>query len=189
MLMKAVYEIRWHGRGGQGVVTVAQLLAEAAVREGKYAIAIPYFGAERRGAPVVASNRISDKPIRSRSSVKEPDVVVVLDPNLPFMVDVTEGLREGGLLVINAPSPNNLPFKGLKAAVVDATGIALSLGLKLAGLALVNMPMLGALIRATSIVSLESITAVVKNRWSRRVGELNVKGIIEAYNKVQVVNL
>jgi len=181
-----VYEIRWHGRGGQGVVTAAQIFAEAAVKEGKYAVAIPHFGAERRGAPVVAYNRVSSTVIRSRASVKNPDAVVVLDPYLPSIVKVTEGLKEKGLIVLNARKVEKQGFKGFRIAVVDATGIALSLGLQLAGLALVNMPMLGALVKASGIVDIQSVVDVVKKRWPGTLGDLNAKGILTAYEKTEV---
>ena len=99
-------EIRWHGRGGQGAVTSAELLARAAISEGKYAQAFPSFGPERRGAPVVAFNRISgDHPIRNRAGITEPDVAVVLDATVLRVVKVTEGLKEGGTLVINSKRP------------------------------------------------------------------------------------
>jgi len=95
-------EIRWHGRGGQGAVTSAELLARAAISEGKYAQAFPSFGAERRGAPVLAFVRISENaPIWTRAEVTEPDVVVVLDPSLLRIVDVTSGLKDGGTFVVN----------------------------------------------------------------------------------------
>ena len=96
-------EIRWHGRGGQGAVTSAELLAKAAIEEGKYAQAFPAFGAERRGAPVLAFNRINSRePIRIRAEVTEPDIVVVLDPRLLRIVNATSGLKEKGILVINS---------------------------------------------------------------------------------------
>src|SRR5512136_30481 len=95
-------EIRWHGRGGQGAVTSAEILAEAAISEGKYAQAFPSFGPERRGAPVLAFVRISaDQPIRVRSSITEPDIVVVLDPGLLRIVNVAAGLKPGGVVIIN----------------------------------------------------------------------------------------
>src|SRR5512137_397514 len=95
-------EIRWHGRGGQGAVTSAELLARAAINEGKYAQAFPSFGPERRGAPVLAFDRVNPKePIRVRADISEPDVVVVLDPSLVNIVNVTSGLKENGTLIIN----------------------------------------------------------------------------------------
>ena len=122
-------EIRIHGRGGQGGVTAAQLIAEAAFREGKHVVAFPFFGAERRGAPVKAFARISDEPIYVRSQVYEPDVVLVLDPSLLGLVDVTEGLKEDGIVVLNSPKrPQEIDIGPYRVATVDATGIAIELG-------------------------------------------------------------
>jgi pyruvate ferredoxin oxidoreductase gamma subunit len=102
-------EIRWHGRGGQGAVTSAELLAQAAISEGKYAQAFPSFGPERRGAPVQAFNRIDrQEPVRIRADITEPDVVVVLDPGLLSIVNVTSGLKENGMVIINTSKPNQV---------------------------------------------------------------------------------
>ena len=119
-------EIRWHGRGGQGAVTSAELTALAAMREGKYAQAFPSFGPERRGAPVLAFNRISqDTPIRIRSGVVKPDIVIVLDPGLVTLINVVDGLKPGGALIVNSTrSVDDLKqeFSGdWKLAVVNAS--------------------------------------------------------------------
>src|SRR5512136_2841856 len=96
-------EIRWHGRGGQGAVTSAEMTALAAIQEGKFAQAFPSFGPERRGAPVLAFNRISSgHPIRMRSGVTKPDIVVVLDPGLVTLINITDGLKPGGTLIVNS---------------------------------------------------------------------------------------
>ena len=94
-------EIRWHGRGGQGAVTSVEMLAQAAIGEGKYAQGFPSFGPERKGAPVAAFNRVDDKRIKVRSHIYHPDVVVVLDASLVSLANVTEGLKEDGILVVN----------------------------------------------------------------------------------------
>src|SRR4030067_422369 len=94
-------EIRWHGRGGQWAVTSVEMLALAAIEEGKYAQGFPSFGPERRGAPVIAFARVDEKPIRLRSKIYQPDVVVVLDPTLLKILDPSQGLKPGGLLIIN----------------------------------------------------------------------------------------
>jgi pyruvate ferredoxin oxidoreductase gamma subunit len=122
-------EIRWHGRGGQGAVTSAELLAKAAIDEGKFAQAFPAFGPERRGAPVVAFDRIdSEKPIRLRAEIREPDIVIVLDPTLLSVVKVTAGLKPGGILIINTRkdfAEIEKDFgKDWKLALVDANTIA-----------------------------------------------------------------
>ena len=121
-------EIRFHGRGGQGAVTSAELLAQAAIQEGKFAQAFPSFGPERRGAPVLAFSRVSDAQIRIRSQINQPDVVLVLDASLLDILDVTEGLRKGGVLVVNSSLPikelaERFAFEG-KLGAVNATDIA-----------------------------------------------------------------
>src|SRR4030067_2640673 len=100
-----MYEVRFHGRGGQGAVMAAQSLAAAAFREGNHALAFPFFGAERRGAPVLAFARVDSKKIRQRTQVYKPDFVVVLDDKLMGYVDVTAGLKEGGTLIVKSPLP------------------------------------------------------------------------------------
>ncbi|MFH1383174.1 MAG: pyruvate ferredoxin oxidoreductase subunit gamma [Chloroflexota bacterium] len=161
-------EIRWHGRGGQGTVTSAELLAKAAISEGKYAQAFPSFGPERRGAPVQAFTRISDShPIRIRAEVKEPDVVVVLDPSLLKVVDVTAGLKKKGVFIINTRNPiaDMAAELGNKwqIAAIDATSIAR----ELLGVPIVNTTMLGALVKATGVVKLESLLEPLEERFGR----------------------
>ena len=121
-------EVRWHGRGGLGAVTSAELVARAAIEEGKYAQSFPLFGPERRGAPVMAFLRISDEFIRMRTDVTEPEIVVVLDPTLLRIVNVTAGLKENGKIIINSrKSPEQLRSDfGFKCPVasVDASKIA-----------------------------------------------------------------
>ena len=181
-----LFEVRWHGRGGQGVVTAAMLFAEAAVEEGLYALAIPFFGAERRGAPVVAFNRVSDRAIRVRSSVRSPDAVVVLDISLLRVVDVFSGVREGGLVVLNSPKGEAGVPRGVKAAYLDATRIALEEGLTLAGYPLVNMPMVGALARVTGLVGLGSLRKAVFKRWRGKMAEANWRGVRRGFEEVVV---
>jgi len=174
-------EIRFHGRGGQGAVTAANLLADAAVREGKYAQAFPYFGAERRGAPVVAFARISDKPIETHARIENPDIVVVLDPKLFELVDVTQGLKECGSLVSNYPDGETLPVSGtFNRYCVDATKIALNLGLVVSGWPVVNTTMLGALAKATGVVSVDSIVEAIRSQFKGRLASLNVQAVLTA---------
>ncbi|MEB3805977.1 MAG: 2-oxoacid:acceptor oxidoreductase family protein [Desulfurococcales archaeon] len=177
-------EIRFHGRGGQGAVTAANLLANAAVREGKYAQAFPYFGAERRGAPVVAFARISDRPIETHSRIENPDVVVVLDPKLFELADVTVGLKDDGVIVANARE--RPPITGnYRVYCVDATSIALRLGLVVSGWPVVNTVMLGALAKALGLVKLESVIDAVMEQFPGRIGELNAEAIREAARQVR----
>ena len=164
-----IIEIRWHGRGGQGAVTSAELTAMAAIHEGKFAQAFPSFGPERRGAPVLAFNRIRyDRPVRERSGITLPDVVVVLDPGLVTLIDVTEGLKPGGTLIVNSTrSVEDLQqnFDGdWKLAVVDAGSIAR----KLLGVNIVNTTMLGALIKATGLIKFESLHEPLEERFGAR---------------------
>jgi len=170
-------------------VTAALLFARAAVNKGLYALAIPFFGAERRGAPVVAFNRISDKVIRMRSSVKRPDFVAVLDPSLLGLIDVAGGLKEGGTLIINGSKETAEEFvekAGKRVAVVDATGIALELGLKLSGYALANMPMVGAVAKVSGIVALDALKKAVYDVWSGGVADFNWAGVERGFREVRI---
>lgn len=178
-------EIRIHGRGGQGGVTAAEMLARAAFKEGKWVQAIPFFGAERRGAPVKAFVRLADEPILVRSQVYNPDYVIVLDSALLEIVDVTEGLKKHGIIVINTmKNPKEMSITGCRAATVDATGIALELQLLVAGLPVLNTPMLGAFAKATHEVKLESVLEVIKQEWSGAAGERNAKAASLAYERL-----
>ena len=152
-------EIRFHGRGGQGAVTAARLLAEAAFLEGKHAQAFPFFGAERRGAPVLAFARIDDKQIRVRTQIYKPDYVVVLDPLLPEVVDVASGIKQGGIIVLN--SKKAMQFPHAKTAFVDATSVAK----ETLGVPITNTAMLGAFAKATGLITLESLIEVIKGTF------------------------
>jgi 2-oxoacid:acceptor oxidoreductase gamma subunit (pyruvate/2-ketoisovalerate family) len=178
-------EIRIHGRGGQGSVTAAQLLAHAAFLEGKWVQAFPYFGAERRGAPVKAFARISDESILVHSQIYNPDYIIVLDPHLYKLVDVTEGLKKDGIIVMNTTQkPEEMRIENSRIATVDATGIALKLNLLVAGLPVVNTPILGAFAKATGEVKLESILKAIKKTWSGSAGEKNAKAAEFAYESL-----
>jgi pyruvate ferredoxin oxidoreductase gamma subunit len=179
-------EIRWHGRGGQGAVTSAELVAQAAIDEGKYAQAFPAFGAERRGAPVVAFVRISsNEPIRVRAEITEPDVVVVLDPALLRTVDVTSGLKANGMLVVNTKKPLEQISEEFSVtwslATVDATKIAQ----ELLGVPIVNTSMIGALLKATSVVKLESLFEPLRHRFGR-LAERNINAMKRAHEETLV---
>lgn len=183
------YEIRWHGRGGQGAITAAKALAQAAYLNGyQGATASPSFGAERRGAPVSASNRISSQPVMVVSQVEEPDMVVVLDHTLLGDPEVVSGLRSGGWLVINSPQSPGQPGAGgdFNMATTDATGICRELGLVVSGLIVVNTAMLGAVIRASGLVSLTSINEAIRRRFSDRSARLNLAAVQETYNKTVI---
>ncbi|RLF04641.1 MAG: hypothetical protein DRJ60_06775 [Thermoprotei archaeon] len=182
-------EIRWHGRGGQGAVTAAELLASAAIMEGKWAQAFPSFGAERRGAPVQAYTRIDDKPIYDRSFIYEPDVVVVLDQSLlegDEAHNVMSGLKPNGKLIVNTNQEpreiaKKLGYKG-EIVVVDATSIAI----ELIGRPIVNTAMLGAVVKAVKVVELTSILKVLEKRFSKSMVDRNAKAIMSAFEKAVV---
>lgn len=179
-------EIRWHGRGGQGAVTSAELVAMAAIAEGKYAQAFPSFGPERRGAPVLAFNRIDNtNPIRDRSSVTNPDIVVVLDTGLLYITDVVAGLKQKGALIVNSPkslADIKLEFSGpWKLAVVNATAIAR----EMLGVNIVNTTMLGALVKATEIIKLESLAEPIEERFGAR-AKSNIDSCAEAYKETKI---
>lgn len=181
-----LFEIRWHGRGGQGAVTSAELLARAAINEGKYAQAFPKFGPERRGAPVQAFDRInSSKPIRVRADVDEPDIVVVLDPTLLRIVNVTSGLKDSGILVVNtsrtmAEVEAEFGTKW-KLAAVDAIKIAR----EELGVPIVNTTMLGALLRAIAVVKTDSLVVPLQQRFER-LAERNINAMKRAFEETVV---
>lgn len=184
---KDTMEIRWHGRGGQGAVTASKLLAETALEEGKYFQGMPDYGAERMGAPVKAYTRISSQPIKPYCQVTEPDVVLVLDPTLLGVVDVTEGLKKDGLLIVNTTMSSDeirskLDYKG-KLYSVDATGIAM----ETLGRNMPNTPMLGALARATGIVAKESLIHQLRVKlgatMKQQIVEANVSALERAYQE------
>ncbi len=179
-------EIRWHGRGGQGAVTSAELLARAAINEGKYAQAFPAFGPERRGAPVMAFDRIDSKePVRVRAEILEPDVVVVLDPTLLRVLDVTSGLKEKGTLIINTKRTlqdvESQFGNNWRLALVDALKIAR----ELLGVPIVNTTMLGVLLRATGVVELESLVGPLQQRFDR-LAERNINAMKKAFEETVV---
>jgi len=183
-------EIRWHGRGGQGAKTAAQLLADTAMGSGDYIQAFPEYGPERAGAPIRAFTRISNSPINIHCGVTNPDIVVVIDPTLLESIDVTDGIESGILLVNTSKNPDELRkmlnFKEGKVGTVDATRIALDT-LKLP---MPNLPMLGALLKARPIVSLEDLEGKIRDKFLKKIGEektnANIEGVKKAYEEVKV---
>ncbi|UCE34490.1 MAG: pyruvate ferredoxin oxidoreductase subunit gamma [Deltaproteobacteria bacterium] len=178
-------EIRWHGRGGQGAVTSVEMLALTAIGEGKHAQGFPSFGPERRGAPVTAFNRIDDKQIKVRSAVYNPDAVVVLDSSLVTLVNVTEGLKQDGILIVNtSKSPQELKkelkFKG-RVATVDASKIAW----EELGVPITNTTMLGALIKVLDIVKLDSVKDPIEHRFGR-IAQKNLAALRRAHEEVKI---
>ena len=177
-------EIRWHGRGGQGAITAAKIIAQAAFVKGYRGItAAPSFGAERRGAPVSASTRIASEPVLVVSQVENPDIVVVLDHTLLKYPDVLQGLSPKGWLIVNSPlSPKELGVKGeFNVATADATKVCQDLGLIVAGLVIVNTAILGALLKATKIVDMPVLEKVMRERFSKTTVEINLSAINKTY--------
>jgi len=177
-------EIIWFGRGGQGAVVAAQILAESAYLEGfKGVTSAPTFGPERRGAPVTASTRISEEPIRMFSQVETADIGIVLDETLLGVVDVTGRVRKGGTIIINTCSkPEEAGIEGdFDVAVVDATGIAIKLRLTKEGAPLINTPMLGAFAKATGIVSLANVEKALRGKLPAAAASQNFETVRAAY--------
>jgi 2-oxoacid:acceptor oxidoreductase gamma subunit (pyruvate/2-ketoisovalerate family) len=182
--MQDYYEIRWHGRGGQGAITAAKILAQAAYLEGYRGVtAAPSFGAERRGAPVSASTRISPQTVIVVSQIENPNVVIVLDHTLLKFDEVTSGLVKGGWLIVNSwRPPKELDIKGdFNIATADATGVCSSLGLVVAGLTVVNTAILGAFIRATEAVGMASVEKAIRKRFSNGEVGINLAAIAQTY--------
>jgi len=174
-----MHEIRLHGRGGQGAVTAAELIAVAAFKDGKESQAFPYFGVERQGAPVQAYARISDEFVRRRSQVYEPDYVIVLEPTLLQVLDVTAGLRDGGMVIINTAEDLSSQKGKENFHCVDATKIAV----EVIGRPIVNTLMLGAFAKASGLVTLESLKEAVMERFPGKIGEKNNKALEMIYHE------
>jgi len=186
---KDFFEIRWHGRGGQGAKSAAQVVAEVALDVGKYSQAFPEYGAERSGAPMKAFNRISDSPITIHSSVESPDIVIVIDETLLGLPDITSGLsEENGVLLVNTVKgidfvKEKTGFKG-KICMVHATKIALEEIKR----GIPNTVMLGALAKLTDYIPLESVIANFKRVFEKKLAsevlEGNIKAIKRGYEEV-----
>jgi pyruvate ferredoxin oxidoreductase gamma subunit len=182
-------EIRWHGRGGQGVVTANEILASAALKEGKYIKAFPEFGPERMGAPIRAFARISDEPIMVHSQVYFPDVVLIIDATLLKAGKVVEGLKEGGAIIANFPDEKSKLIQAVGRSenvyAVNATKIAI----EEIGRPMTNTAMLGALVKVTNVVSLDTIIEEMRNKMSGKLSkdvvEKNLRAIKRAYEEVQ----
>ena len=184
-----IIEVKWLGRGGQGAVTASNILATAAYMEGYKGVqAFPFFGAERRGAPVSAFTRLSDREIRIRSLIYEPNIVIVLDPMLPMQIDVAAGIKRGGYIILNTPQkPSDVSLKGdLRIAAIDAVSIAEELNLKVAGIPIYNTPMLGAFSKATDVVKLGAIREAIVKHFGVKRAELNVKAAQIAYERTTI---
>jgi len=189
--MAKLTEVRWHGRGGQGAKTAGYILAIAAAEAGWNIQAFPDYGAERRGAPMKSYVRISDAPIRLRSGVKNPDIVIVLDATLLGTENVTAGLADDALVIINTPLDpeivrRQLQNQKVRVATVDASGISQAT----IGRAIPNTPMLGALAKLTDVVTLEGAKAGARKQLGEKLAaaviEANMAAIERAYEEVKV---
>ncbi|RLF48788.1 MAG: pyruvate ferredoxin oxidoreductase [Thermoplasmata archaeon] len=185
-----MYEVRFHGRGGQGAVTAASILAIAAFKDGYDVQSFPHFGVERRGAPVMAFTRLDDKKIEIKTQVYSPDCVIVLDTNLLATVDVCKGIKKGGTIILNSvKDPADFAdmakrIGGGRIATVDATSIALRHGLGSKTAPIVNTAILGAYAKVVGNVSLESIVDTVRAEAPAKKEE-NAKAVEDAYNEVK----
>jgi pyruvate ferredoxin oxidoreductase gamma subunit len=178
-------ELRFHGRGGQGAVTSAELLAQTAIAEGKFAQAFPSFGPERRGAPVMAYSRIQDSPVRNRTAVQTPDIVIVLDPSILSIANTSAGLSEDGVQIVNSNRPASELQKefGLKGKIVTVN--ANRIAAEEIGRVITNTTMLGALLKATGIVDKEGLIEQVKVRFGR-IAEGNIKALNRAFEETVI---
>ena len=179
-----MYEVRFHGRGGQGAVTAANILAAAAFKEGKQVQAFPMFGVERRGAPVAAFMRMDEKRIDLRTQVYKPDCVVVLDTTLLNVVDVSAGLKEGGIIILNTQKkPSEFSYKG-KVFCVDATTIAVQNKLGTATNPIVNTAILGAYSKAAGNIGMAALDWAIQENAPIKTEE-NKKAAKEAFEQTR----
>ena len=183
-----MFQVRIHGRGGQGVVTAAEMLSIAAFEEGRHAQAFPSFGSERTGAPVVAFCRIADKEIRLREPIMEPDALIIQDPTLLYQVDVFAGLKKDGYILIN--TSRSFDELGLGDYVRDwpkdrlCTVPATDLSRKYVGRPMPNVPLLAGFAAASGIIRLESVIQAINTKFSDKVASNNVAAASAAYQFV-----
>jgi len=190
--MQQLTEIRWHARAGQGAVTAAKVVAETALSADMYMQAMPEYGPERMGAPIKAFTRISKVPIEIHNNIEFPDVVVVLDESLLDIVDVSEGLKDGGVIIVNTCTPAADVKRALKlsdtikVASIDASGIALDTIKR----DIPNTPIVGALIKVTGVVDVEVFKGLLAKNLSKKFGQemidANFAAVDRAYEEVQV---
>jgi 2-oxoisovalerate ferredoxin oxidoreductase gamma subunit len=183
-----VEEIRLHGMGGQGVVAAGELIAIAALYEGKFCRAFPMYGSARRGAPVLAFAQIGEESEATRSMIYYPKYLLILDPMMPETMDVTSGLREGGVVLFNTKrSPKEaldlFDVKLSMIGVLDATGIAE----KVIGRPIPNTTLLGAFSRSTGLLKLESVNKAIEKRFSGRIAEINIEAAKAGWDSVETL--
>jgi len=175
-------ELRIHGRGGQGSVTAAELIAVAAFEGGVFAQAFPAFGVERRGAPVQAFVRFNDKKIRLRSQVYEPDYIIVQDSTLIKDVNVFQGVKKGGIVIVNTEKAGKYEVpEGVKLITIDATSIAL----KALGLPITNTSLMGAFAAATGEIGFSALENALNHRFPKELALRNIEAARTAFNTVK----
>jgi len=185
----SMFELRIHGRGGQGVVTAAEMMSVAAFAEGRHAQAFPSFGSERTGAPVVAFCRIADREIRLREPIMRPDAIIIQDPTLLHQVDVFAGLKTDGYVLLN--THRSFEALGLgeladgRPAERLCTLAATEIGLKHIGRPIPNVPLIAGFAALSGLIRLESVIAAIREKFSGKVADGNVAAATEAYNMVK----
>lgn len=188
-----MFQSRIHGRGGQGVVTAAELLSVAAFYDGKYAQAFPSFGSERTGAPVVSYARFDDHPIRLREPVLQPDALIIQDPTLLHQVDVFAGIRDEGYILINTTKTwNELGLESIEHSAFDyrrLTVPASEFAMQYVGRPLPNAALLGGYAAATVQVAIESVIRAIEERFPTKIAEANVRAAEAAYEYVRAEKL
>jgi 2-oxoacid:acceptor oxidoreductase gamma subunit (pyruvate/2-ketoisovalerate family) len=180
-----VKEIRFHGRGGQGAVMAAKMLASACAAEGKHVASFPMYGFERRGMPVVAFTRFSDEPIREKTQIYTPDCLMVIDPTLLGLKNLWDGLKEDGVLILNSPRPfTDPPHANLrKAGIINATQVALCE----IGRDIPNTCLIGALAKVTGWVKLESVLQGLAEYLEGDMLKRNLRNAERGYEEVEVM--
>lgn len=183
--MQGLTEIRWHARAGQGAVTAAQLVAEAAMSTGQYMQAMPEYGPERTGAPLKAFTRVSDQPIEVHNNITKPNIVIVLDDTLLDTVDVLEGIRESGVLVVNTRHSSADVRQKIGAAqdIAIWTVPASDISLDTIGRDIPNTPIVGALAKATGIIGLDDLKCHLEESFSEKFSEKIVQGNLESVDR------
>jgi 2-oxoacid:acceptor oxidoreductase gamma subunit (pyruvate/2-ketoisovalerate family) len=184
-----VINVTWHGRGGQGAVTAAMILAEAAYLDGYQGVsAAPFFGVERRGAPITATTRLSKNPIRTLNPTAKADVIVVLDERLIQTANALAGLEPEGLLIVNSSHPPESFCNDMSRAVAtsDANSIAREVGLVVAGTVMINTSLLGAFARASGLVAMDSLERAIGENFSSEAAKVNIRGAQLTYKATKI---
>lgn len=184
-MKKDMIKIRWHGRGGQGAITAAKIVANAAFASGyKGAVMTPTFGTERRGAPVLTSLKISKEKIYDLSPITDPDMIVVLDHLLLEEADITSGLKPGGLIVLNTPKlTDEYSFDNMQVAVADVTSLAAKVGLKKG---IVNTGIIGAFAKASKLIEIDVLTKAIEEEFKGKKSRENAEAARLTYKNTSI---